>query len=106
MTDAASTRRGRPPSTTRRDIEVVALKLFSERGFDETSVDEIAAAAGINRRSLFRYFDSKAAILWHDFDHEVERIEAAFREVPPEVPLMTAIRQVVVASNRYRAACS
>ncbi len=42
-------------------------------------------------------------MLWHAFDGEVALLRAAFAAVPPEVPLMAAIRQVVVGVNRYRA---
>src|SRR5437660_7051579 len=50
---------GRPPATTRGDIEAVAFALFARNGFEETTVEEIAAAAGIGRRTFFRYFGSK-----------------------------------------------
>jgi mycofactocin system transcriptional regulator len=96
-------RRGRPPRTSRRQIEMIALRLFSEQGFDQTSIEMIAAAAGVNRRTLFRYFDSKSAILWNDFDSEIAAIRLAFAEVTPDVATMVAIRQVVVAVNRYSA---
>jgi mycofactocin system transcriptional regulator len=79
------------------------LRLFSEHGFEDTTVERIAAAAGVSRRTFFRYFDSKADVLWHAFDGEVASLRAAFAEVPSEVPVMAAIRQVVVGVNRYRA---
>ena len=96
-------RRGRPPGTSARELELIALRLFSDQGFDETTVEEIAAAAGVSRRTFFRYFDSKAAVLWDEFDGEVEELRAAFERVPDDVPLMDAIRQVVVGVNRYHA---
>jgi mycofactocin system transcriptional regulator len=96
-------RRGRPPGTSARDLEVISLRLFSEHGFEDTTVERIAAAAGVSRRTFFRYFDSKADVLWHAFDGEVASLRAAFAEVPPDVPVMAAIRQVVVGVNRYRA---
>lgn len=100
---ALEPRRGRPPGTSRRQLEVIALRLFTEQGFDETTVDQIAAEAGVSRRTFFRYFDSKSAVLWNDFDAEIAAIRAALAEVGPEVPMMAAIQQVVVAANRYRA---
>ena len=96
-------RRGRPPGTSARDLEVISLRLFTEDGFDDTTVERIAAAAGVSRRTFFRYFDSKADVLWHAFDGEVRSLRTAFARVPPHVPMMAAIRQVVVGVNRYRA---
>ncbi len=96
-------RRGRPPGTSARELEVIALRLFTEDGFEDTTVDRIAAAAGVSKRTFFRYFDSKADVLWHAFDGEVRALQAAFAAVPPHLPLMAAIRQVVVGVNRYRA---
>ena len=96
------TRRGRPPGTSGRQLELIALRLFTEQGFEETTVEEIAAAAGVSRRTFFRYFDTKADVLWHEFDGEVDALRAAFREVPDVVAMMEAIRQVIVSVNRYR----
>jgi TetR/AcrR family transcriptional regulator, regulator of mycofactocin system len=96
-------RRGRPPGTSARELELVALRLFSEDGFEETTVERIAAAAGVSKRTFFRYFDSKADVLWHAFDGEVRALRAAFAAVPGDTPLMDAIRQVVVGVNQYRA---
>ena len=96
-------RRGRPPGTSARELEVIALRLFTEYGFDDTTVERIAGAAGVSKRTFFRYFDSKADVLWHAFDGEVRALRAAFAAVPPQLPLIAAIRQVVVGVNRYRA---
>jgi TetR/AcrR family transcriptional regulator, regulator of mycofactocin system len=96
-------RRGRPPGTSARELELIALRLFTAQGFEATTVEEIAAAAGVSRRTFFRYFDSKAAVLWHEFDGEVNALRAAFAEIPDDMPMMRAIREVVVAVNRYRA---
>ena len=96
-------RRGRPPGTSRRTLELIALRLFTERGFDETPIEQIAAEAGVSRRTFFRYFSSKSSVLWGEFDAEVEAIRAALAAVPDEVPMMDAIRRAVVAANHYRA---
>jgi mycofactocin system transcriptional regulator len=96
-------RRGRPPGTSRRTLELIALRLFTEQGFDETPIEQIAAEAGVSRRTFFRYFSAKADVLWGDFDAEVRAIRAALAAVPPEVPMMEAIRRAVVAANHYRA---
>src|SRR5690242_17100227 len=92
-------RRGRPPGTSARELEVVALELFADHGFADTTVEQIASAAGVSRRTFFRYFDSKADVLWHAFDGEVAALREAFATVPKRLPLMTAIREVVVGVN-------
>lgn len=94
-------RRGRPPSTNPRDLEVIALELFSEQGFDETTVEDIASSAQVSTRTFFRYFESKSSVIWQNFDADVEALRAAFDEVPPELELMEAIRSVIVEMNRY-----
>jgi mycofactocin system transcriptional regulator len=103
MTESA-TRRGRPPGTSRRELELIALSLFAQQGFDETTVDQIATAAGINKRSFFRYFDSKAGVLWSAFDAEVEALRRELAAADPDVSIMDAIRAAVVAVNHYQAA--
>jgi mycofactocin system transcriptional regulator len=100
---ADTVRRGRPPGTSARELELVALRLFTDQGFDDTTVEQIAAAAGVSRRTFFRYYDTKAAVLWHEFDREVDALRAAFAAVPADVALMDAIRQVVVGVNHYQA---
>lgn len=93
---------GRPPSTTREQIEAVALELFAERGFEATTVDDIATAVGVGRRTLFRYFESKNDIAWGDFDWVMERLREALAE-GDSLPLMEALRHGVVESNHYPA---
>ncbi|MEV8546492.1 mycofactocin system transcriptional regulator [Streptomyces sp. NPDC051572] len=96
-------RQGRPPGTSARAMELIALRLFTEQGFDQTTVEQIAEEAGVSRRTFHRYFDSKAHVLWYEFDDEVARLRTAFEDVPQDVPLMEAIRRVVVGVNTYSA---
>jgi len=93
---------GRPPPTTNAEIERVALALFARRGFEATTVEDIAAAVGVGRRTLFRYFESKNDIAWGDFDWVMERLRAALDE-GADLPMMEALRRGVVESNRYPA---
>ncbi len=97
------TRRGRPPATSRRELRLIALRLFAEQGFDATTIEQIAAEAGVSERTFFRYFTTKASVLWDDFEAEVETIRAALAAVPDEFPMMDAIRGAVVAANHYHA---
>lgn len=54
---------GRKPKVTGESIVAVAWELFEKKGFAETTMAEIAEAAGISRRSIFNYFPNKEALL-------------------------------------------
>jgi TetR/AcrR family transcriptional regulator, regulator of mycofactocin system len=99
----ARPRGGRPHATTRADLERVAFQLFDAEGFEATSIDQIAAAAGIARRTFFRYSETKADLVWGEFDAELARLRDWFDAVQPDVPLMEAIRQAVIEFNRLPA---
>jgi mycofactocin system transcriptional regulator len=101
VVDAAGTKRGRPPGTSRRELELIALRLFTDQGFDSTTIEQIAAEAGVSKRTFFRYFSSKANVLWSEFDSEVDTIRMALAGVPAGVPMMDAIRRAVVTANHY-----
>lgn len=98
---AESGRVGRRRSTTQDHITDVALDLFASRGFDEVSVDDVAHAAGIARRTLFRYYSSKNAIPWGDFDAHLDLMRHLLDEVPPDVPVDAALRSVLLAFNSF-----
>jgi mycofactocin system transcriptional regulator len=102
-TAAAVARRGRPPATSSRELRQIALRLFTQNGFESTTIDQIAGEAGVSERTFFRYFTSKSSVLWTDFDTEVEAIRDALAAVPGDVPMMQAIRQAVVSANHYQA---
>jgi mycofactocin system transcriptional regulator len=91
---------GRRRVTSREELEETAFALFAEHGFEATTVGEIAAAAGIGRRTFFRYFPSKNDIPWGAFEQELERMRARLRACPPQVPVMDAIREALVDFNR------
>ena len=96
-------RRGRPPGTTRRELELISLRLFTDQGYEETTIEQIAQAAGVNRRTFFNYFPSKTAVLWYQFEDELNAIRSGLATMEDDVPLMDAIRHVVVTVNRYSA---
>src|SRR3954464_10960470 len=90
---------GRPPVTTRLEIERVAFALFAERGFDETTVEDIAAAAGISRRTFFRYFAAKNDVVWGDFDDGLRHFADSLDAADPAQPWRDALRVAVVDFN-------
>jgi mycofactocin system transcriptional regulator len=92
---------GRRRSTTPHHITDVALGLFADRGFAEVSVDDVARAAGIARRTLFRYYASKNAIPWGDFDAHLQHLRALLDDVDPDVPLGEALRAALLAFNTF-----
>ena len=99
--DGAS--RGRPAATSRQDVARAALDLFARQGYDETTVDEIAAAVGISRRTFFRYYESKPDVVWGEFDAELGRLRDRLAEAPDSEPLMDVLRRSVIATNRFGA---
>jgi TetR/AcrR family transcriptional regulator, regulator of mycofactocin system len=92
---------GRRRSTTPHHITDVALELFAARGFAEVSVDDVAQAAGIGRRTLFRYYASKNAIPWGDFDTHLAHLRDLLKDVDPGVPLGEALRAALLAFNTF-----
>lgn len=92
---------GRPPSTTRGGISDVAIALFAERGFDATSVDDIAEAAGIARRTFFRYFPSKSAVPWGDFDAGLDVLRNLLADMPTESSIPDALVSALVRFNSF-----
>lgn len=92
---------GRPPSTTRERIADVAFELFSRQGFERTTVDEIAREAGVGRRTIFRYYGSKNEMVWGNFDRVLDLMRDSLAAAKPEAPIMDALREAVIFSNRY-----
>src|SRR6185437_458100 len=96
-----ATRPGRPPATSAEEIARIALLLFDERGFDDTTVDDIARAAGIGRRTFFRYFTSKNEVPWGDFDGELRRMRDWLRAAPVDQPAASVLHDAILGFNRY-----
>lgn len=96
--DAART--GRRPATDHDSVEAQALKLFWCNGFEETTIQAIADACGISRRTVFRYFPSKDDIAWGSFDASLEHLAAVLDASPPAMPLHEAVQRAVLDFNR------
>ena len=93
-------RSGRPAVTTRAELEQVALELFGQRGFDATTVDDIAVAAGIGRRTFFRYYASKNDVVWGEFEEGLAALRTQLAGTDASRPLLEALKDAVLAFNR------
>jgi mycofactocin system transcriptional regulator len=91
---------GRRRVTSRAELEQVAFDLFERQGFEHTTVDDVAAAAGVSRRTFFRYFESKNEIPWGEFDGELARMRRRLAATGPQAQLMDAIREAIVDFNQ------
>jgi AcrR family transcriptional regulator len=110
MTTGVPDRRRR----VREALTAAAIELFLNKGYEETTVDEIAAVAGVGRRTFFRYFPSKEDVIFPDHEARLARVAEVFTTAPAdEPPLDVACRAVhgvledylaegVVAVQRYR----
>jgi AcrR family transcriptional regulator len=95
--DAEVGLRARKKAMTRQALEDQALRLFAEQGFEHTTVDEIAAACDVSRRTFFRYFSSKEDVLSHE---EADHGEATFELIaarPADEPPLQSLRVVILA---------
>jgi mycofactocin system transcriptional regulator len=93
-----------PREGTRARIERAALALFTRRGFEGVTIDEVAEAAGISRRTYFRHFATKADAVWGDFATHVARLARMLGDAGDHQPVLTAICAAYVEANDYPAA--
>lgn len=90
---SSSTLRERKKAHTRLAIRQEAFRLFDEQGYANTTIDQIAEAADVSPRTLYRYFGVKEALLVSD-DHTTP-IVAAFTNAPPELSIVEAYRHAI-----------
>jgi AcrR family transcriptional regulator len=90
-------RRERKRTKTRLMIQTEALRLFAEKGYSETTVEEIADAAAISPRTFFRYFPTKEdVVIWDEYDALVpELLEARPDNEPPAETLRAVIYEAL-----------
>jgi mycofactocin system transcriptional regulator len=92
---------GRPEATSHAAIEQAAFRLFTQRGFDATTLESIAAEVGIGRRTLFRYYSSKNDIPWGQFDRTLDGFREILNAMPDDLPLHQAVHRGVLAFNDF-----
>src|SRR3954452_11318703 len=86
---------------TRARIEQAALELVRLKGFEQVTIDDVAAAAGISRRTFFRYFATKADAVWGDFGAHVARLQELLAAADSGRPMLAGICTAYVQVNDY-----
>ena len=94
MTESLRDRRKR---RTAEAIVAAALELFAERGFERTTIDQIAAAADISRRTFFRYFADKEELFFAEDERLLEVVEATLDAAPAGEPMLELARRATRA---------
>ncbi|HEY9374211.1 TetR family transcriptional regulator [Streptomyces sp.] len=99
---AAGSRAAAQRLKMRRELATAAMELFATKGYEATTVDEIAARAGVARRTFFRHFRSKEEAIFPDHDDTLVRAEAVLNAAPPhEHPLDTVCRGIKEVMKMY-----
>ena len=104
LEDASTSSRskGRPVSIDRDAVARVALELFADRGYEQTSMEDIARAAGVGRKSLYRHFANKADLVWGGMEPVVEAVERALGASAPAAAspssVLEALREALIAA--------
>ncbi|MFI1740557.1 TetR/AcrR family transcriptional regulator [Streptomyces sioyaensis] len=96
MAETTTGRRERKKARTRQALADAALRLFTERGFDNVGVREVAEAADVSLSTLFKHFPNKEALVF-DLDADIESaLVAAVRDRAPGQPVLHALRDHMV----------
>jgi AcrR family transcriptional regulator len=86
----------RKQELVRAELASAAWDLFGKKGYEATTVAEIAAAAGVSRRTFFRYYASKDDVVTETSDELAEAMLAAMAERPRDEPPLVAIKRALV----------
>ncbi|NEW69631.1 TetR/AcrR family transcriptional regulator [Streptomyces rhizosphaericus] len=82
---------------TRARIASVATQLFLERGFDEVTINEVAAAAGVSKVTVFAHFDRKEDLLFDRFPEALDTVRTVLRERADDLDPVEAMRRAALA---------
>jgi AcrR family transcriptional regulator len=97
----AKSLQSRKRQLVRDAIYDAAIELFAKRGFDETTVEEVAEAAGISRRSFFRYFETKDDLLALNTVHCGEILCQTVASCPAGLSPLELVRETVLAGVKF-----
>jgi mycofactocin system transcriptional regulator len=93
-----------PAEPARARVERAALDLFTLRGFENVTSDEVADSAGISRRTFFRYYATKADAVWGEFAGHVARLDDLLAATDPAQSVLASVCAAYVEVNDYPAA--
>jgi AcrR family transcriptional regulator len=96
--------RSRRQNLVRESIYDSALTLFAKNGFDDTTLEEVAQAAGISRRSFFRYFASKDDLLARSVVDYGKVLTEAIAACPPSLTPFQVVQVTVMTGVRHNVA--
>jgi AcrR family transcriptional regulator len=85
--------RERKKQRTREQIIEAAMGLFAERGYQATTIADIATAADVAPRTFFSYFSSKEAVVFHNVDRDLDGLASALRDRLPGETAFDALRR-------------
>lgn len=97
---AAMSLRDRHRAATQVALQEAAIRLFAAKGYRDTSVEEIAAEAGVSRSTFFRYFGSKEALIMQRSDRMGARFSELLHRRPPDEGALKALEEALVALAR------
>jgi AcrR family transcriptional regulator len=86
--------RQRTRRAVQKEIAEAANAVFVERGYEATTIDDIAEAVGMSRRSVFRYFTTKEDIVVGKFDFVADDMLSSLRERPAGEPVWESLRRI------------
>src|SRR3954454_16613700 len=86
--------RERTRRAVRGELTQLAVSLFVEKGYNETTIDDLAAAAGMSKRTFFRYFASKEELVMGKYEYFGEQLAEDLAARPADEPIWASLRHV------------
>jgi AcrR family transcriptional regulator len=102
MTEPATGLRERKKRETREALTRAAHELFVDRGYEETTLGEIADAAGVSTRTIFAYFPGKEDILFATVQTMLDAVAAALADRPTGTDALAALREFILSSEHQK----
>jgi TetR/AcrR family transcriptional regulator, regulator of mycofactocin system len=89
-------RREEKKQETRERLRAAAFALFDRRGYDKTKVEDVAQAAGVSTRTVFRYFPQKADLVFSEVPEDIAQLAGLIAQRPSAEPPFVAMRNALI----------